>query len=58
MNKEDIIEILKELQICIFYAGVRADGNINGEDLVNALGLRCKELSAREGEKVRCLVEM
>ena len=45
MNKEDIIEILKELQICIFYAGVRADGNINGEDLVNALGLRCKELS-------------
>jgi hypothetical protein len=50
MNKQEIIEILTEIQTCIYYAGARADGNINGADLVAAIALRCRELSSSLSE--------
>jgi ATP:corrinoid adenosyltransferase len=37
--------ILEELQYCVGYAGARADGAINGEDLLEAIARRKKELS-------------
>jgi hypothetical protein len=44
MNNLEIIRILQEVQTCINYAGVRADGSINGQDLVDAIKIRCNEL--------------
>jgi hypothetical protein len=36
--------ILEELEHCVFYAGVRADGNVAGSDLIDAIHFRKKEI--------------
>ncbi len=43
-DKERKLEILEELRLCVCYAGVRADGSINGQDLLEAINYRKEEL--------------
>lgn len=43
-TKKIKLEFLEELKLCVCYAGVRADGNINGQDLIDAINFRKEEL--------------
>jgi hypothetical protein len=38
------LAILEELRYCVGYAGQRADGSINGADLMEAIERRMREL--------------
>lgn len=41
---EERLRILQEFSKIVLYAGVRADGSINGMDLLSAIRIRQKEI--------------
>lgn len=43
-DKDDRLKILQEFTKIVLYAGVRADGSINGMDLLSAIRIREKEI--------------